>query len=111
MSKRDSQLLIADMLESIARIRRYVAGMDYDAFLADERTCDAVVRNVEIIGEASKQVPEEFKTAHAGLPWQQMAGMRNRIVHDYTGVDLAIVWEVSQNALPGLQTQLEALVV
>lgn len=82
MSKRDSQLLIADILESISRIRRYVAGMDYDAFLADERTCDAVVRNVEIIGEASKQVPEDFKRAHVKLPWQQMAGMRNRIVHD-----------------------------
>jgi uncharacterized protein with HEPN domain len=110
MSKRDTGLLIADMLESIARIRRYVAGMDYDAFLADERTCDAVVRNVEIIGEASKQVPEDFKQAHTALPWQQMAGMRNRIVHDYTGVDLAIVWDVAQNALPKLQTQLEALV-
>jgi len=109
MSKRDSRLLVADMLESIARIRRYVAGMDFDAFLEDERTCDAVVRNVEIIGEASKQVPEEFKQAHPELPWQQMAGMRNRIVHDYTGVDLAIVWEVAQKALPVLQSQLEAL--
>ena len=109
MSKRDSRLLVADMLESIARIRRYVAGMDLDAFLEDERTCDAVVRNVEIIGEASKQVPEEFKQAHPELPWQQLAGMRNRIVHDYTGVDLSIVWEVAQKALPRLQSQLEAL--
>lgn len=111
MSKRDTRLLIADMLESISRIHRYVAGMDYDAFLADERTCDAVVRNVEIIGEASKQVSEDFKQANKALPWQQMAGMRNRIVHDYTGVDLAIVWEVAQNALPKLQMQLEALTV
>lgn len=109
MSKRDSRLLMEDMLESMARIRRYVAGMDFDAFLEDERTCDAVVRNVEIIGEASKQVPEDFKAAHPELPWQQMAGMRNRIVHDYTGVDLAIVWEVVQKALPKLQGQLEAL--
>ena len=56
-------------------------------------------------------MPENFKQAHATLPWQQMAGMRSRIVHDYTGVNLAIVWEVTQNALPKLQTQLEALVV
>jgi uncharacterized protein with HEPN domain len=109
MSKRNSKLLMEDMLESRARIRRYVAGMDFDAFLEDERTCDAVVRNVEIIGEASKQLPEDFKAAHPKLPWQQMAGMRNRIVHDYTGVDLAIVWEVVQKALPKLQGQLEAL--
>lgn len=62
------------------------------------------------LARPSKQVPEDFKQAHAALPWQQMAGMRNRIVHDYTGVDLAIVWDVAQNALPKLQTQLEALV-
>jgi uncharacterized protein with HEPN domain len=98
------------MLEATVRIRRYVAGMDFDSFLADERTCDAVVRNVEIIGEASKQIPDEFKQAHAVLPWHQMAGMRNRIVHDYAGVDLAIVWEVAQNTLPGLQTQIEVLI-
>ena len=110
MSKRDPQLLIEDMLESIRRIRRYIDGMDYDGFLADERTCDAVTRNVEIIGEASKQMPEDFKEAHPELPWAQMAGMRNRIVHDYAGVDLAIVWEVARNALPRLQQQLEALV-
>ncbi len=109
MSKREARLLIADMLESISRIRRYVAGMDYDAFLEDERTCDAVVRNVEIIGEASKQVPEDFKSAHPTLPWQQMAGMRNRIVHDYAGVDLAIVWDVVQHGLPKLEAQLQAL--
>lgn len=98
------------MLEATARIRRYIAGMDFNAFLADERTCDAVVRNVEIIGEASKQIPDEFKQAHVALPWHQMAGMRNRIVHDYAAVDLAIIWEVAQNTLPGLQAQLEALV-
>jgi uncharacterized protein with HEPN domain len=109
MSKRDVGLLLRDMLEATARIRRYVAGMDFDAFLADERTCDAVVRNVEIIGETSKQIPDEFKQAHGVLPWHQMAGMRNRIVHDYAGVDLAIVWEVAQNTLPGLQTQIEVL--
>ncbi len=110
MSKREASLLIADMLESISRIHRYVAGMDYDAFLEDERTCDAVVRNVEIIGEASKQVPEDFKSAHPTLPWQQMAGMRNRIVHDYAGVDLAIVWDVVQHALPKLEAELQVLI-
>ncbi len=110
MSKRDTGLLLQNMLEATARIGRYVAGMDFDAFLADERTCDAVVRNVEIIGEASKQIPDEFKQAHGALPWHQMAGMRNRIVHDYAGVDLAIVWEVAHNILPGLQAQIEALV-
>jgi uncharacterized protein with HEPN domain len=71
---------------------------------------DAVVRNLEIIGEASKGIPDEKKCLKPEVDWAAIKGLRNRIVHDYTGVDLAIVWEVARNALPGLQTQIEALV-
>lgn len=73
MSKRDASLLLQDMRESMQKIARYVAGIDQAAFLADEKTVDAVVRNVEIIGEASKQVPDEFKARHPQVPWKQMA--------------------------------------
>ncbi|WP_395746199.1 DUF86 domain-containing protein [Prosthecobacter sp.] len=85
MSRRDASLLLQDMRESMQKIARYVAGMDRAAFLADEKTVDAVVRNVEIIGEASKQLPDDFRACHPQVPWTQMAGMRNRIVHDYAG--------------------------
>jgi uncharacterized protein with HEPN domain len=109
MSKRDASLLLEDMREAMQKIARYVAGMDRDAFLADERTVDAVVRNVEIIGEAAKQLPEEFKMLHPLVPWAQMAGMRNRIVHDYAGVDLELVWEVVKRSLPDLERKIAEL--
>jgi uncharacterized protein with HEPN domain len=109
MSKRDASLLLQDMRESMQKIARYVEGMDRTAFLTDEKTVDAVVRNVEIIGEASKQLPEDFKVRHPQVPWSQMAGMRNRIVHDYAGVDLELVWEVVAKSLPVLARQIAGL--
>jgi uncharacterized protein with HEPN domain len=109
MSKRDASLLLQDMRESMQKIARYVAGMNRAAFLADDKTADAVVRNVEIIGEASKQVPDDFKARHPQVPWAQMAGMRNRIVHDYAGVDLELVWDVVTKSLPALEQQIAGL--
>jgi len=97
------------MRESMQKIARYVAGMERAAFLADDKTVDAVVRNVEIIGEASKQLPDDFKTHYPQVPWQQMAGMRNRIVHDFAGVDLELVWEVVTKSLPVLEKQIAGL--
>jgi uncharacterized protein with HEPN domain len=109
MSKRDAALLIEDMRAAMDKIARYTAGMERAAFLVDEKTIDAVVRNVEIIGEASRQVPDEFKARHPALPWAQMVGLRNRIVHDYAGIDLELIWEIVQHSLPDLRVRLEKL--
>ena len=109
MSKRDAALLIEDMRAAMDKIARYTAGMERAAFLEDEKTVDAVVRNLEIIGEASKQVPEDFKVLHPAVPWAQMAGLRNRIVHDYAGIDLELIWEIVQHSLPALRRQLDGL--
>ncbi len=109
MSKRDASLLLHDIQEAMQKIASYTAGMDFDAFLTDTKTSDAVVRNVEIIGEACKQLPEAFKADHPHLPWAQMAGMRNRIVHDYTGVDLGIIWHVVTHSLPELAEEISRL--
>ena len=109
MSKRDAALLIEDMRAAMDKIARYTAGMERAAFLVDEKTIDAVVRNVEIIGEASRQVPDEFKARNPALPWAQMAGLRNRIVHDYAGIDLELIWEIVQHSLPDLRVRLEKL--
>ena len=79
--------------------------MDESLFLADEKTIDAVVRNIEIIGEAAKQLPTEFKTRYSKVPWPQIAGLRNRIVHDYAGIDLKLVWNILQTAIPKLARQ------
>lgn len=107
MSKRTPSILIGDIREALAKIARYVVNMDEAAFLADEKTTDAVVRNLEIIGEAVKQLPDDFKAAHSKLSWSQMAGLRNRIVHDYAGLDLELIWEIIQHSLPDLSEQLQ----
>jgi uncharacterized protein with HEPN domain len=107
MPKRDPDLLIEDMLASMRKIERYTDGMDQELFRQDEKTIDAVVRNLEILGEATRQLPEDFTARHADVPWRQIAGLRNRIVHDYFGLDMEIIWEVIQHDLPQFQARLE----
>lgn len=106
MPKRDVGLLIEDIRAAIAKIERYTSGLDHDSFVADERTVDAVVRNLEIIGEAARHVPDAFASAHPEVPWKRIAGLRNRIVHNYFGVDLEIIWQILQSDLPQLIAQL-----
>ena len=109
MSKRAAKLLLEDILTSIDKIERYVAGLEREQFLNDEKSMDAVVRNLEIIGEATRQLPDEFTTQHLGIPWAQIAGLRNRIVHAYFGLDLDIIWEIIQQ-LPLLRQQIQSLI-
>jgi uncharacterized protein with HEPN domain len=100
MPKRNVALLLEDVVSAIGKIERYTDGLGREAFLADEKTIDAVVRNLEIIGEAARTVPDDFAAAHPGVPWQRIAGLRNRIVHDYFGLDLEIIWQILQVDLP-----------
>lgn len=109
MSKRDPLVLLEDMMLAIQKISRYTALLDHEAFVKDELVIDGVARNLEIIGEATRQLPEEFKRVHTQIPWVQIAGLRNRIVHDYFGLDLEIIWEIIQRDLPELEKQIRAL--
>jgi uncharacterized protein with HEPN domain len=110
MPKRDPDLLIEDILAAISKIERYTSAMDKALFLQDENTIDAVVRNLEIMGEAAPQLPEDFVDRYPSVPWRQIAGLRNRIVHEYFGLDLDLIWQVIQNDLPQLTTGLEGAV-
>ena len=101
MPKREPKLLVEDMLTAIDKVERFTAGMDRDSFQQDEKTVDAV-RNLEILGEAARQMPEDFAARHPAVPWRQIAGLRNRIMHDYIGLDLALIWQVILP--PGLRT-------
>lgn len=103
MSKRVVQLLICDMLEAIDRIDMYVRGLTDDQFYKDSKTSDAVVRNIEIIGEAANRLPEDFKSQHVEMDWRKVVGLRNRIVHDYFGIDLQIIWNIIVQDLPELK--------
>ncbi len=109
MPERDASLLIEEMLAAIRKIERYTEGMDQVRFHQDEKTVDAVVRNLEVVGEAARRIPAEFTSRHAHLPWRQVAGLRNRIVHDYLGLDLEIIWQVIRHDLANLKIQLEQL--
>ena len=109
MPERDAELLVEDMLDSLRKINLYIAGMDHSAFLQDEKTIDAVVRNLEVIGEAARQIPDAFAASHPDVPWRIITGLRNRIVHDYFGLDLEIIWHILRNDLPPLQATLEKL--
>src|SRR3954447_10022718 len=109
MSKRDPLVLLEGVMLAIQKIGRYTSQMDHEAFLRDELVIDGVARNLEIIGEAVRQLPEEFRRVHSQIRWTQIAGLRNRTVHDYFGLDLEIIWEIIQHDLPELEKQVRAL--
>jgi uncharacterized protein with HEPN domain len=102
MSKREPTLLVRDMIESAESILSFTAGMTYEHFLEDKKTRDAVVRNFEIIGEAANRLPDDFKALYPNIDWQRLRGLRNRIVHDYFGIDFSIIWKIKDEYLPGL---------
>ncbi|MEP4092677.1 DUF86 domain-containing protein [Reichenbachiella sp.] len=96
MSKRDNTLLLLDMKESSEKILKYTSGLNYDSFISDDKTIDAVVRNFEIIGEAANRIAEDFKAKNPQIEWRKLRGFRNRIVHEYFGIDYEIVWSISR---------------
>ncbi len=111
MSKCDTILLLEDMLESDIKITKYTIQLDIDSFLKDDKTIDAVVRNFEIIGEAANRIDNDFRITHPEIEWYRIRGFRNRIVHDYFGIDYEIVWTIIQNDIEALISQLENLIL
>jgi|UniRef100_UPI004048A6DA uncharacterized protein with HEPN domain len=109
MSKRSSDLLLLDMKEAAEKILKYTKGLSFEDFLADDKTIDAVVRNFEIIGEASLRIDEDFRFEHPQIEWKKLRGFRNRIVHDYFGIDYEIVWSILTQDLEELVFQLDQL--
>lgn len=109
MSFKDWRVRIEDMLEAIERIQRYTGGMDERHFIADDRTVDAVIRNLEIIGEAAKRVPSQVAEQHPEIPWSRMTEMRNILVHEYHSVDPSIVFDSAHHDLPPLLGPLRSL--
>jgi uncharacterized protein with HEPN domain len=109
MSKRSPELLVEDIWESIEKIDRYSEGMTQDNFQSDDKTIDAVVRNLEIIGEAANRMPKDFTERHSEIEWIKIIGLRNRIVHEYFGVDLQIIWQILKKDLPSFKESIEKI--
>ena len=107
--KRDAVLLLEDILTCCSRILEYTKDLGFDSFINSQITLDAVERNFEIIGEASSKFDSEFKIDNPEIPWSDLKNLRNRIIHDYTGVNYEIVWDIIQNYLEELQFQVQSV--
>jgi len=100
---REYNLYLRDILEAIERVEQYTWGMDYEAFMENHLVQDGVIRNLMVIGEATKLIPESLKCEYTGIPWRKIAGMRDILIHAYFGVHNEIVWDVVRNKLPELR--------
>ncbi|MBE0673736.1 MAG: DUF86 domain-containing protein [Bacteroidales bacterium] len=106
---RDYKLYVEDILLSIDRITEYISGFTYEDFRKDYRTVDAVIRNFEIIGEASRNIPERIRQNNSEIPWEEMYLLRNKVSHEYFGVDYEIIWDIAVNYLPSTRDHIEKL--
>lgn len=106
MTKRNYKMFIEDILESIEKIESYIKGLNYEKFTSKGMTVDAVIRNLEIIGEASRNIPDEMRERNPEIPWKKMVGLRNIATHAYFGVDLEIIWEIITKNLPETKNQI-----
>lgn len=104
--KRDYRLYISDILDCIQKIKLFVGDMIYEEFVEDDKTASAVVKKIEIIGEAAKNVPKEIREKYSELPWSDMARMRDKTIHFYFGTDYEIVWRVIKDRLPEIEPRI-----
>ena len=110
MSKREYRDYLNDIFQSIDDVEEFIKGINHKHFLNDKKTINAVVRSIQIIGEAAKHIPKFIKDEALDINWKEIVGMRNRIVHEYFGVDDEIVWRTAKFYLPKLKTQLSRLI-
>ena len=105
-SKRVYTDYLEDTLDAIAKVRRFIEGMTLDQFAGDEKTIFATIRALEIIGEATKRMPKKVREGYPKVPWREMAGIRDKLIHDYFGVDIEVVWKAATSDLPKIEPQI-----
>ncbi len=108
-TKREIRDYLSDILESISDLRTFTEGLDFDAFCADRKTINACIRCLEVIGEATKKIPEATRQMKPDLPWREIAGMRDKLIHEYFGVDLQIIWQTINHDLTPFEQAIATL--
>ena|SRR4030067_2061350 len=106
MSERNYRLFLQDILDSILKMEKYTKDIDFKEFRANDMIMDAVIRNFEIIGEATTNIPDEIQKKHPSIPWKKMRAMRNIVIHEYFGVDYNIAWRTIKKSLPPLKVKI-----
>jgi uncharacterized protein with HEPN domain len=109
MSKREPHLYLQDIKDSVANIEEYTKDLTFDYFEKDHKTVDAVVRNLSIIGEAVKNLPEEIKLQYPDIPWHEIMGMRNKVIHEYFAVIEDTLWKTIKEDLPVFKEQINSI--
>jgi uncharacterized protein with HEPN domain len=108
--KREFILYLEDMLQSMERINEYLGNLDFRKFKINYLVVDAIIRNFEIIGEASKNIPNDIQKKYPNIPWRKMYGLRNLIAHEYFGIDYEMIWEIAKNNLPQNRDDLKIMI-
>jgi uncharacterized protein with HEPN domain len=106
---RDYKLYLDDILEATKRIEKYIKGLTLEKLKKDDLVVDGVVRNLEIIGEAAKNIPANIKEKHTEIEWKKIAGLRDILAHEYFGIDLEVVWDIIRNKLPALREKVSVV--
>ena len=110
MPERIYKAYLGDILVCCNKITLYITGMSFDDFFSDEKSYDAVLRNLEIIGEAVKHIPSYIRKMNNDIEWRKIAGLRNILIHDYLGIDENVIWDLVQNKIPDLQNKIDRII-